>query len=275
MHISKTPLRDPLHTVSMTETVRPARSAGQTLFIHQRIADDIGAEILCGQRAAGSLLPKEMEASVDLGVSRAAYREAVRVLIAKGLVETRPRVGTHVTQRRHWQILDPDVLRWAFHSGPSVTFIHELFELRAILEPHAAELAARRRSPEQLELMRNALEEMTHHGLGTAEGRTADQRFHEEILTATGNQALMTLSASIGAAIHWTTVFKYRSVRTPRDAVPDHMKLYEAIADSDAVRAADAARDLIQLALQDTRTSLGVEDDQTKQLIKGSRPEAR
>lgn len=275
MYISKTPVRELLHTVSLTETVRPARSARQASSIHQRIADHIGSAILCGRRAAGSLLPKEIEASVDLGVSRTAYREAVRMLIAKGLVETRPRVGTHVTQRRHWQVLDPDVLRWAFHSGPSVTFIHELFELRAILEPHAAELAARRRSGEQLQLMRKALEEMASHGLGTIEGRSADQRFHEQILTATGNQALMTLSASIGAAIHWTTVFKYQSALAPRDAIPDHIELYEAIADSDATRAAEAARNLIQLALQDTRASLGAEDRQTKQPIKGERRTVR
>ncbi len=87
-----------------------------------------------------------MDATVDFGVSRTAYREAVRMLIAKGLVESRPHLGTHVTDRRRWQILDPDVLRWAFHSGPSLSFIQELFELRGILEPHAAELAARRRT---------------------------------------------------------------------------------------------------------------------------------
>src|SRR6185436_19713885 len=91
--------------------------------IHRRIADQIGSAILSGQRPVGSLLPKEMEANVDFGVSRTAYREAIRMLIAKGLVESRPKVGTHVTDRRHWQVLDPDVLRWAFHSGPSLTFI--------------------------------------------------------------------------------------------------------------------------------------------------------
>lgn len=183
-------------------------------------------------------------------------------MVAKGLVETRPKVGTHVTNRRRWQVLDPDVLRWAFHSGPSLTFIQELFELREILEPHAAELAARRRSMEQLALMGHALEEMARHGLATAEGRAADQRFHEEILVATGNHALMTLSASICAAIHWTTVFKHRSAKPPRDALPDHRKLYAAIVDNDADRAAAAAKELIKLALEDTRASLIVDADE-------------
>jgi DNA-binding FadR family transcriptional regulator len=224
--------------------------------VHGRIAGELGSSILCGRRAVGSLLPKEMDASVDFGVSRSAYREAVRMLVAKGLVESRPHLGTHVTDRRRWQILDPDVLRWAFQSGPSLTFIQELFELRGILEPHAAELAARRRSKEQVASMSAALEEMARYGLASAEGRAADERFHEAILVATGNQALMTLSASICAAIHWTTFFKYRSHKAPRDAIPDHRKLYTAIVDKDADRAARAAKELIQLALEDTRASL-------------------
>ena len=178
------------------------------------------------------------------------------MLIAKGLVESRPHLGTHVTDRRRWQILDPDVLRWAFDSGPSLSFIQELFELRAILEPHAAELAARRRTAQQLTSMGDALEEMARHGLACAEGRAADERFHEAILAATGNQALMTLSASICAAIHWTTYFKYRSQKPPRDAIPDHRKLYAAIVAKDGDRAARAAEELIQLALADTRASI-------------------
>jgi len=230
--------------------------ATENSYVHQQIADQLGSAIVCGQRPVGSLLPKEKNSRSEFGASRTAYREAVRLLIAKGLVETRPKVGTHVTERRRWQVLDPDVLRWALHSGPSLTFIQELFELRGILEPHAAELAARRRTIEQLALMGHALEEMARHGLASAQGRAADRRFHEEILVATGNQTLIALSASICAAIHWTTVLKHRSAKVPRDAVPDHKKLYAAIVASDAARAAEAAKELIQLALDDTRSSL-------------------
>ena len=182
-------------------------------------------------------------------------------------------IETHVTDRRRWQVLDPDVLRWAFHSGPSVAFIQELFELRGILEPHAAELAARRRTVDHLALMGHALAEMGRHGLGTEEGWAADRRFHEEILAATGNQALIALSASIGAAIQWTTVFKYRSPHEPRDAMPDHRKLYAAIVDCDALGAAQATRELLQLALQDTCVSLGIDsEDADSHRTKGSPP---
>jgi DNA-binding FadR family transcriptional regulator len=269
--LSKPPMRRPRKSqesqpqwaVSPSDVAGPTETTAPSSYVYKRIADEIGSAILCGRRAVGSLLPKEMDAAVDLGVSRTAYREAIRLLIAKGLVEARPKVGTHVTHRRRWQVLDPDVLRWAFQNGPSLAFIQELFELREILEPHAAELAARRRSMEQLALMGHALEKMARHGLATAQGRAADQRFHEEILVATGNHALMTLSASICAAIHWTTVFKHRSAKPPRDAIPDHRRLYAAIVDSDAARAAEAAKELIKLALEDTRASLVADADET------------
>lgn len=251
-------------SVAVSDTTGWTDAEVESSYVHQQIADEIGSAIVCGERAVGSLLPKEKNARAEFGISRTAYREAVRLLIAKGLVESRPKVGTHVTHRRRWQVLDPDVLRWAFHSGPSLTFVQELFELRSILEPHAAELAARRRSIEQLALMGHALEEMARHGLASAQGRAADQRFHEEILIATGNQTLVALSASICAAIHWTTVLKHRSTRAPRDAIPDHRKLYAAIVASDADRAAAAAKELIQFALEDTRSSLVADAEQAR-----------
>jgi DNA-binding FadR family transcriptional regulator len=260
-------------SVAVSDTTGWTDVAIESSYVHQQIADELGSAIVCGQRAVGSLLPKEKNARTEFGISRTAYREAVRLLIAKGLVETRPKVGTHVTHRRRWQVLDPDVLRWALHNGPSLTFVQELFELRGILEPHAAELAARRRSIEQLALMGHALEEMARFGLASAQGRAADQRFHEEILIATGNQTLIALSASICAAIHWTTVLKHRSAKVLRDAIPDHRKLYAAIVASDAARAAEAAKELIELALDDTRSSLvpAAEEARGKRKVRKSR----
>ncbi|HEY5808703.1 MAG TPA: FadR/GntR family transcriptional regulator [Povalibacter sp.] len=224
--------------------------------LHRKIADGIGVEILSGKRAPGSLLPTEIEASQHLEVSRSAYREALRILVAKGLVQTRPKAGASVTPRQQWQILDPDVLRWVFENEPSEAFIRSLFELREILEPNAAALAATRRTPMQLARMGHALEEMARHGLATEAGRVADQAFHEEILKATGNEPLMTLTATIGATIHWTTAFKYRASKLPRDPLPEHRKLYGAIAEADPEGAMKAAQELVQLALQDTRLSL-------------------
>jgi DNA-binding FadR family transcriptional regulator len=237
---------------------RPQTPIGsRSLRIHGRIADDLGIAILSGRHTSGSILPTEVEAADKLGVSRTAYREAIRFLVAKGLVESKPKVGTRVTERASWHMLDPDVLRWIFQTEPSEQFIQELFELRAILEPQAAALAAQRRSVEQLSKMGHALEEMARHGLTTERGRAADQAFHEEILRATGNTTLSALTTTIGAAVHWTTVFKHRIATPPRDPMPEHRRVYAAIADGDGERALEAAKELLRLALQDTRASLG------------------
>ena len=94
-------------------------------------------------------------ATETLGVSRAAYREGVQVLIAKGLVESRPKAGTRVLPRDHWNLLDPDVLAWAFAREPDQRLIDSLFELRGIVEPAAAALAAERTSREDLQRMKS------------------------------------------------------------------------------------------------------------------------
>jgi DNA-binding FadR family transcriptional regulator len=99
--------------------------------------------------------------------------------------------------------------------------------------------------------MGHALEEMAKHGFSTPEGRAADQIFHGEILAATDNEALMALSATIGAAVDVTTIFKQKRQRVLRDALPEHRELYAAIAEGDPERALKAARDLIELAHDD------------------------
>jgi DNA-binding FadR family transcriptional regulator len=235
--------------VSRNTTVRPVRK-------HSAIARQLGVDILSGQYAPGDTLPGEVEFSERLAVSRTAYREAIRILVAKGLVESRPKFGTRVTQRSSWNLLDPDILRWMFESEPTEQFIRQLFELRMIIEPAAAALAADRRTGRHLAMMGHALETMAQRGLADPVGREADQTFHHTVLDAADNEPLVVLSSSIAAAITWTTAFKQRNRTLPRDPVPDHRAVYEAIADGDPDTARMAMTDLIRLALEDTRGSL-------------------
>src|SRR5437762_3646065 len=128
----------------MSEASHPPRQ-GTGRRLHGAIARKLGADILSGDYAAGETLPTEAMATETLGVSRAAYREAIQTLIAKGLVESRPKAGTRVLPRDRWNLLDPDVLACAFAREPDHGLIASLFELRGIVEPaHAARAAARR-----------------------------------------------------------------------------------------------------------------------------------
>ena len=218
----------------------PARQPrGKGRRLRGAIAHKLGVAILSGEFAPGETLSSEVVFAESLDVSRSAYREGIQVLIAKGLVESRPKAGTRVLQRDRWNLLDPDVLAWAFAGEPDPQLVRSLFELRAIIEPAAAGLAAMRR-----------------HSLATDLGRAADRQFHDAILRATRNDALRVLSASIGAAVSWTTQFKQRLRALPRNPIPDHVVVYDAIVAADPVAASAAMRQLVDLALEDTQNAM-------------------
>ncbi len=232
----------------------PARL--RPLRIHGTIARDLGIRIVSGAVAPGELLDGEVAASGSLNVSRTAYREALRMLAAKGLVESRPKTGTRVSQRDQWQLLDPDVLSWVFDTEPDARLIGCLFELRKIVEPAAAQFAALRREETHLAVMRQALKDMADHTLATDSGRDADQRFHAAMLDASGNPFLVTLTSGVGAAVAWTTVFKQRNSPLRRDPLPDHIRVFEAVEAGDGAAAHAAMTDLVDMAFQDTRVTL-------------------
>jgi DNA-binding FadR family transcriptional regulator len=231
----------------------PAQSAPRkALRLHGSIARDIGVLIVSGRYRPGHVLDGEVEASSQRRVSRTAYREAMRILSAKGLVHSRPRVGTRVSPLEQWHLLDPDVLAWAFSGEPEPEVLHGLFELRTIVEPAAAALAAARRSQKHLDTMRIALDDMARHTLHIEAGRIADQRFHATLLAATGNPFVASLTNGVTAAVNALTEFKQRIAPLKRDPVPDHLRVFDAIAAKDAGAARDAMAELIRLAIMDT-----------------------
>jgi DNA-binding FadR family transcriptional regulator len=230
---------------------RADRARGRLLRVHGTIARDIGSAIVSGELPPGMILDTEIEASAQRHVSRAAYREAMRILGAKGLVTSRPRHGTRVNDMAGWHLLDPDVLSWMFSGIPKPEVLHGLFELRTLIEPPAAALAAQRRSRAHLTAMRRALVEMEVHTLREPEGRAADGEFHAALLDATANAFVISLTNGVIAAVDALTQFKQRLHRIDRDPVPDHRRVYEAIAAKDAEAARQAMGDLINLAVLD------------------------
>src|SRR3546814_18471537 len=98
-----------------------------------------------------------------------------------------------------------------------------------IVEPSAAELAAERRTEEQVQAMRSALDAMARHGLATDAGRLADQQFHMVMLEASRNDAVIALASPLMAAIAWTTIHKQPKPALPRDTIPDHRARFEEI----------------------------------------------
>ena len=227
------------------------RPISKTLRLHGTIARDLGIAITCGRYKPGDLLDGEVASSEKLSVSRTAYREAVRILSAKGLVESRPKIGTKVSPHNQWNMLDPDVLAWTFEGEPDLELLKSLFELRDIVESSAAALAATRRTPEQLDAMTDAIDRMARHTLATEAGRQGDADFHAWLLQASGNPFMISLTTGVQAAVNTTNMFKQRERPFIPDAVDDHRRVLDAIAYHDAKRAKEEMGALIQLALRD------------------------
>jgi DNA-binding FadR family transcriptional regulator len=222
------------------------------LRLHGTIARDLGIAIVSGKYRPGDILSGEIASSEILSVSRTAYREAIRILAAKGLVSSKPKIGTTVNKKSKWHILDPDVLEWTFEAGPDINTLNRLFELRDIVEPAAAAYAAARRSDAQLKTMKNALERMERFTLGSKEGNEADVDFHATLLQAADNPYIASLVDGFTSAIVSTNIYKQQEHPLRRDPIPDHVHVFEAIGDKDANRAHDAMRELIRLARIDT-----------------------
>lgn len=242
---------------SSTPATANGSRRGGALRLHGTIARDLGIRIVSGRIAPGRVLEGEIEASERLEVSRTAYREAVRILAAKGLVESRPKLGTRVSEPRLWHLLDPDVVSWIFSGNPEQRLLKGLFELRTIVEPAAARLAAARRTSGQLRSLRLALDHMAGSTLAVEAGQQADRAFHSVLLEASGNPFLASLISGVAAAVTWTTIFKQRKGPLPRDPLPDHERVYRAVASRDPAAAHAAMTDLVRLALLDTTRSRG------------------
>jgi DNA-binding FadR family transcriptional regulator len=155
------------------------------------VVDILGHRIAAGDYAEGETLPVEQELAGSLKVGRNALREAVKVLSGKGLISTAARSGTRIRLREDWNMLDPDVLRW--HADPDIAtekFMLDLIEMRRIIEPKAAELAAVRATREDIARIMSAYEAMAA-GKGNLEQRIeADMEFHSAVLKASHNEVL-------------------------------------------------------------------------------------
>ena len=203
--------------------------------LHGEVVHTIGVRIARGDLAPGELLPNEAELGSELHVSRTVLREAIKVLAAKGLVESRPKTGTRVRPRREWNLLDPDVLAWRIAAGPLDRFHDEIFVVRRLIEPAAARLAAERRSEEQLRELREFYAEMAGAVAENDAPRhvAADLRFHGTIYSACENELLGRIGEMLRAAYREIFTVITHLPGASREALPLHGSVLEAIAAGD------------------------------------------
>lgn len=217
--------------------------------LHSLVIENLGTRIVSGELAPGTSLHTD---SIEeaLGVSRSVVREAVRVLQSLGLVKPVPRLGLRIRPRADWNVFDPEIIRWRIAGEQKGAQLRSLTELRAAVEPAAAELAAQH-SPDDI-----AAELMAVAARMRAVGRSGDLQtflnldiqFHSLILVASGNEMFSHLRNVIGEVLRG---------RTDYGLMPDHpheeaLQLHVDVANAIQSREPDAAREAMDRIMRRT-----------------------
>jgi GntR family transcriptional regulator, galactonate operon transcriptional repressor len=216
--------------------------------LHAQTVETLGSRIVLGWYAPGATLSTD-EIEQEFGISKTVLREALRVLAAKGLVDARQRLGTVVQPRSSWSLLDADLLRWQ-GGAPDAAFLANLAEVRGIVEPAAARVAAARRTDDDLAALRCALQDMEDAGTDAAAVVEADLAFHRALLNAAQNELLSRMVVVIEAGLRARDMVVHGGEHWP-DSVPVHRAIIDAIEARDAAAATQAVEALLAQATTD------------------------
>jgi DNA-binding FadR family transcriptional regulator len=221
-----------------------------------QLANLIGRRILNGELRPGDQLPPETELLAETGVSRTTMREAIKLLVSKGLVEAKPKSGTRVRPSTDWSLLDPTVLRWQFDNRDDLEELLLLFEIRRLIEPEAAALAAARATEPKrraIGLAYDALEKSSETQINLIE---ADVAFHLSVLNAAENKYLLALATVIEMAIKTTARISRLRPGGLRHSLPMHRTVYDSILSQRPEVARAHMRAMIDDAQEDMRMVL-------------------
>ncbi len=219
--------------------------------VHGNTVDHIGEAIVAGRYGVGASIPPEPVLCIELGVSRTVVREAVKSLIAKGLMTTGPKVGTRVLSEEHWNWFDPDVIIWQSKAGLTPEFLRDLQDLRRVVEPAAMRLTAERATAKDIAEIEDAYAGMKRAVEGGGDYVTFDLRFHQGLLRACGNRMLVQMSKALGALLRTSFEISTRRKDGPRNSLPLHREVLDAVIAHDPDRAEKAIRVLIDGARTD------------------------
>ena len=219
--------------------------------VHGTTLDLLGKAIVGGRWAIGASLPPEATLGEEFGISRTVVREAVKSLVAKGLLITGPKLGTRVLPEEHWNWFDPDVVAWNSHLGLTREFLRDLQELRRIVEPAGVRLAAERATAADIAEVEAAYAGMK---LAIEQGGdyvSSDLRFHQGLLRACHNRLVVQMSKALGALLR--TSFEISTTRPdgPASSLPLHRAVLDAVIARDARKAERASLVLIDGARDD------------------------
>lgn len=218
--------------------------SGSTRNLHLQVARTIARGILSGDLSQGSKIPNEITLCAQFGISRTALREAVKLLSSKGLLRSKPKIGTTVTDKTNWNFLDPQLLEWMDGLENSTIFYQQFLGLRKAIEPEACALAAKNASAEQRIELSDNFQKMEEVAKDFDHDRWAevDMHFHRLIFLSTGNDFYLPFGNVLA------TIFMSFITYSSEDggvSIEEHRAIYSAIMAGKEEQAREASRFLL------------------------------
>lgn len=210
---------------------------GRRSALASALVDHIGRRVVHAALGGNADAFTEKSLEIEFQVSRTAIREAIKILAAKGLVETRQKVGVRACRASEWNLFDPDVLRWVLADGRDPDRVAQLIEVRRLIEPQAARLAAERRSEAAAMEIEAAARRMQDMANDLAGFNDADMAFHVALFAATQNDYLICLGRSVSGALLGAFEISASSSERAVTSAAKHFRVAEAV----RARNADAA----------------------------------
>jgi DNA-binding FadR family transcriptional regulator len=196
----------------------------------------------------------------EFGVSRTVIREAIKSLVAKGMVSTGPKVGTRVLPADQWNWFDPQLIAWNSKIGLSREFLRDLQELRRVVEPAAVRLAAERATAQDIADIEAAYAGMKQAIEFGGDYVSHDLLFHQGLLKACHNRMVIQMSKALGALLRTSFEISTSKPNGPAQSLPMHRAVLDAViakapdkAERAVLKLIDGARDDIEMVLSSKR----------------------
>lgn len=228
-------------------------------LLHGQITAELALRVIRAERQSRPVaFPNEAALCAQLQVSRTVLRESMKVLADKGMVQMRPRTGTHARPRSDWRLLDPDILAWQAQLEPDPQFLRDLAEVRLAIEPTAAGFAAVRATQQETDAIALCLarRETLPREARLEDVIDADLAFHAAVVGASHNAMLQYLSASIRAPFRTALLYTLRRPAHALLAIEAHLDLLKALRARDPIAARRAAEQAIGLAMVATEEAI-------------------
>jgi GntR family transcriptional regulator, galactonate operon transcriptional repressor len=202
--------------------------------LYEFVVEELGLKIIKGEYKPGDTLPNEEMLSREFEVSRGVLREATKVLVKKGLIRLKPKIGTQIQPQREWNLFDPDVLIWKFEAGDKMKFLENIIELRRIIESEAAKLVAERGGEKEVLIIRSNYDRMVRFlddkdSYSYEEYIKLDFKFHTSILEACRNELFSQIGYTIRQALLTARQIDKKDIKAQKETLPLHLDIVNAI----------------------------------------------